>query len=603
MIKKLVGQMLAAQILSALTVSLCLLIDNLMIGRFLGEGALSAYGLAGPVLLIIGAIGSMLCAGAQVACSKSLGRGDKLETDVGYSSSVALAAALSLVFTLLVALLRVPLARMLGAKDPVLLADTSSYMAGFVIGAPASMGALILVPFLQMAGQGNLLIVAVLGMTVADVALDWLNVSVFHGGMFGMGLASALSYYVAVFIGGSYFLSKNCVFTFSTGNIHWRKIRELVAGGIPTVVGMASTVVLVFAVNKLLLDLGGKATVAAYAVITSVCNGANCISTGMGGVALTLSGVLYNEEDRAGLSELLGLIARWAVVLGTAAMALLMIFASPLATLFIPGAGDSQSMAITGLRMFALGLIPCCMSNGLRNCYQGTGRVRLMEVISVMANAVLPTLAAFALGRLTGLKGVWLYFAVGEALTLVGILGYVWLKKGGVTWRAEDILLLRDSFGVPERDKLEAILWDMGGVMDYSRAASEFGIAHGGSERLAGHLAMCVEEMGGNIALHGFGADGKNRLAMRLQVKDGRWTLRFRDDCMAFDPVSHVGNGDSEGMGIRLAMRMADEARYTYSMNLNNLTLVLREIPHNTAARAPGDAPKRPVGANFTQSR
>ena len=54
MIKKLVGQMLAAQILSALTVSLCLLIDNLMIGRFLGEGALSAYGLAGPVLLCRG---------------------------------------------------------------------------------------------------------------------------------------------------------------------------------------------------------------------------------------------------------------------------------------------------------------------------------------------------------------------------------------------------------------------------------------------------------------------------------------------------------------------------------------------------------------------
>lgn len=577
MIKKLVGQMLAAQILSALTVSLCLLIDNLMIGRFLGEGALSAYGLAGPVLLIIGAIGSMLCAGAQVACGKSLGRGDRQETDVGYSSSVALAAALSLVFTLAVALMRVPLSRTLGAREPVLLADTSSYMAGFVIGAPASMGALILVPFLQMAGQGNLLIAAVLGMTVADVALDWLNVVVFHGGMFGMGLASALSYYVAVFIGGSYFVSKKCVFTFSLRGVRWRKIRELLAGGIPTVVGMASTVVLVFAVNKLLMDLGGKAAVAAYAVITSVCNGANCISTGMGGVALTLSGVLYNEEDRAGLSELLGLIARWAVALGVAAMALLMVFAGPLATLFIPGAGDSRAMATAGLRMFALGLIPCCMSNGLRNCYQGTGRVRLMEAISVMANAVLPTLSAFALGRLTGLRGVWLYFPAGEVLALAAIMVYVWVKKGRVTWRAEDILLLRHDFGVRGKDRLEAILRDMEGVMDYSRSASEFCLAHGGSKRLAAHLALCVEEMGGNIARHGFGPDGKNRLAMRLQVKDGRWTLRFRDDCTAFDPISHVEQGDDQGLGIRLAMRMADEARYTYSMNLNNLTLVLRD--------------------------
>jgi len=196
----------------------------------------------------------------------------------------------------------------------------------------------------------------------------------------------------------------------------------------------------------------------------------------------------------------------------------------------------------------------------------------------VFANAVLPTIAALALGRTAGLNAVWLYFACGEVLTLMGIMGYVWLKKGGVTWRVEDILLLRDSFGVPEQDRLEAILRDMDEVMTYSRAASDFCLAHGGSRRLAAHLALCVEEMGGNIALHGFQAGGDNRLSIRLQVKQGRWTLRFRDDCVAFDPISHVENSKDEGLGIRLAMRMADEARYTYSMNLNNLTLLLRNV-------------------------
>ncbi len=578
MTKKLVGQMLAAQILSALTVSLCLLIDNLMIGRYLGEGALTAYGLAGPVLLVIGAVGSMLCAGAQVACGKSLGRGDKEETDIGYSSSIAIAAVFSVAFTLLVALLRVPLARLLGAKESVLLADTSGYMAGFVIGAPASMGALILVPFLQMAGQGNLLIAAVLGMTVADVGFDLLNVLVFHGGMFGMGLASSLSYYVAMLIGGGYFLSKKCVYSFSLKRVLGRKIRELLAGGLPTIFGMASTVALVFAVNSLLLDLNGQAAVAAYAVITTITNAANCISTGMGGVALTLSGVFYNEEDRAGIGELLKLLSKRAVLLGAVGMALLIAFARPLVTLFVPTAGESQSMAILGLRMFAIGLIPCCFSNALRNCYQGTGRVVMMEAISVLANAVLPTLAALALGRAAGVNAVWLYFVAGEVLTLVCVMGFVWLKKGGVTWKPEDILLLRDDFGVPEKDRLEAPLRDMDGVMSFSRSAADFCRAHGGGERLAAHLALCVEEMGTNIVSHGFAAGGKNSLSIRLQVKDGRWTLRFRDDCMAFDPVSHVQQNEGESLGIRLAMRMADEARYTYSMNLNNLTLVLRDI-------------------------
>ena len=579
MIKKLVRQMLTAQILSALTVSLCLLIDNIMIGRFLGERALTAYGLANPLLLIIGAVGSMLCAGAQVACSKSLGRGDQEETNVGYSSTVAAAGIFSLAFTALALLLRVPLARLLGAKEAALLADTSSYMAGFSLGAPATMGALVLVPFLQMAGQSNLLIVAVLGMTVADVAFDLLNVLVFHGGMFGMGLASALSYYVAMLIGGGYFLSKKCVFRFSLNRIKRRKVKELFSGGVPTMFGMASSVAMVFAVNRILLGAGGEAAVAAFSVVTTIVNASNCISTGSGGVALTLSSVLAGEEDRSGLAELLRTLAACAVALGVVVTGLLFLFGRPCVELFIPYAGESQTMAIRGLPLYSLGLTFCCLSNVMRNCYQGTGRVRMMEVISVFANGVLPILAALLLSLIAGVNGAWFLFLAGEALTLLGVLLYVWRKKGRVTWREEDLLLLRDDFGVPAQDLMEGDPATLAEVMTFSREAESFCRAHGGGGRMASHLALCVEEMGGSIVTHGFGADGKNRLSIRLQCKKGYWTLRFRDDCMAFDPVHHVSEeGTQENLGIRLAMRMADEARYTYSMNLNNLTLVLKEL-------------------------
>ena len=76
MIRKLVRQMLTAQVFSALTVSLCLLIDSVMIGRFIGDDGIASYGLANPLLLAIGAIGSLLAAGIQVVCSRSLGKGD-----------------------------------------------------------------------------------------------------------------------------------------------------------------------------------------------------------------------------------------------------------------------------------------------------------------------------------------------------------------------------------------------------------------------------------------------------------------------------------------------------------------------------------------------
>lgn len=570
--------MLTAQILSALTVSLCLLIDNIMIGRYLGVRALTAYGLANPMLLFIGAVGSMLCAGAQVACSQSLGRGDMEETDIGYSSTIAVAALFSMAFMVPALLFRVPIARMLGADEPELLRETSRYMAGFCIGTPASVGALVLVPFLQMAGQGNLLIVAVLGMTVADVAFDLLNVFVFHGGMFGMGLASSLSYYIASLIGIGYFLSKKCVFTFSLRRIQWRKIRELVAGGVPSLFGMASSVVMIFGVNRILLNVSGEAAVAAFSVIDTIMNASNSISTGSGGVALTLSGVLYNEEDRTGLEELLRALMRASVVLGIAMMALLLAFARPCVELFIPDPGASQVMAIRGLRLFSTGLAFCCMTYAMRSCHQGTGRVHMMEAISVLGNAVLPILTAYLFTRLAGVNGAWYLFVASQALTLIGIIGFTWLKKGRVTTRPEDILLLRGDFGVPPEDRLEVNPRSMDDILSMSLEAEAFCRARGGSERLANHLAICIEEMGGNIVTHGFAGGRGNHLSIRLQRQEGRWMLRFRDDCRAFDPIKHVSEADAqESVGIRLAMRMASEARYIYSLNLNNLTLILSD--------------------------
>ena len=579
MIRKLIRQMLTAQIFSALTVSLCLLIDNIMIGRFLGENAIAAYGLANPILLVIGAIGSMLAAGIQVACSKSLGKGSQEETNAGYSSAIALTLGISLTFMLIVLVFRSPLATVMGAGSSGELYDqTRDYLAGFIIGAPGSMGALVLVPFMQMAGQSGLLIAAVLGMTVADVALDLLNVLVFHGGMFGMGLASSLSYYIALFVGCFYFLSKKCVFRFSFKLITKQKIAELFRSGVPTVFNMASSVILIFVLNKILLAAGGKGAVAAYTVITTIGNASNCITTGIGGVSLTLAGIFFNEEDRSALKELIRLLCRYAVVLGLAVGALLLIFAPACVALFIPQADETQAMAILGLRIFAAGLIPCCINNALKNAYQASGRVGLTEIISLLEGAALPILAAFIFSRFLGVTGVWLYFAAGETLALLCIALFIWRKSGVLPWQDGAYLLLKPDFGVTPENLMEADIHTLSEAAEAARNAEQFCLSHGQNAKTSNHIALCIEEMAGNTIQHGFAADQKpHHLSLRLLHKKGQWVLRFRDDCASFDPVHYVPEEGKDALGIRLVLALAQEALYTYSLNLNNLTLKLPE--------------------------
>lgn len=583
MIRKLVRQMLAAQVLSALTVSLCLLIDNIMIGRFLGVNAIAAYGLANPVLLIIGAIGSMLSAGIQVVCSRSLGKGSQEETNRGYSSAIAVATTISIVFMLLVLLFRKPFATLLGAgNEGTLFTETSDYMAGFVIGAPGSMGALILVPFLQMAGKSTLLIVAVAGMTVADIVFDLLNVLVFNGGMFGMGLASSLSYYVAMMIGGGYFLSKKCVFSFSLKKVDRQTIRELFAGGVPTIFTMASTVILTFVLNKLLLGIGadqGSVAVAACSVTTTILNACCCIGTGIGGVSLTMAGILYNEEDRTGLRELLRVMTFFSAVLGAVVSALMLVFAPTFVSLFISEYGMSKSLAVFGIRLLSAGMIPCCLNNMLKNMYQGIGRPLVTEIISLAEGAVLPILVALVCSACIGIRGVWFYFMGGELLTLIAIILTVLVRgrKAG-TSPAESMLCLPAGFGVPGEDLMEADIISIRDVETASKAASDFCRKHGQNALISNRIALCIEEMGGNTVSHGFSKDTKDHhLNIRVQNKNGNWVLRFRDDCRAFDPVHYVPTEEkAECTGIRMILKMADEIRYTYSMNLNNLTIMLK---------------------------
>ena len=578
MIRKLIRQMLAAQVFSALTVALCLLIDNIMTGRFLGVEALAASVVANPLLLIIGAVGTMLGAGVQVVCSRSLGRGSQEETNAGYSSALTLTAGISLAFMALVLLFCPGLAAALGAgSEGTLHTQTQDYMRGFAIGAPASMGALVLVPFMQMAGKSTLLIVAVLSMTVADVALDLLNVLVFHGGMFGMGLASSLSYYIALAISGFYFLSRKSVFRFSPRLVTLKKVTELFKSGVPALFAMASTIVLVFVMNRILKPLGGSEALAAFSVITSIGNAACCIVTGIGGVALTLGGILYNEEDRTGLRELTRLLARYAVALGLCMGALLLAFAPQLAALFMTDTGRARDMAVLGLRIYAAGLVPCCFCAELKNLYQATGRVGLTESLSMLEGAILPTLAAWLCSLFLGTTGAWLFFPLGEILACLAIGWLIRRKSGRWPWEGDAVLLLKPAFGAAASDLMEADLASLGDVTAAAEQAERFCLDRGQSPRLSSHIALCIEEMAGNIVQHGFTADGKkpHHLSLRLLRKGDKWVLRFRDDCGAFDPVHYVPAGEQDGLGIRLVLAIAEDAKYTYSLNLNNLTLRL----------------------------
>ena len=582
MIKKLFRQMLVTQILSAMTVTLCMLIDSIMIGRFLGVDAMTAYGLASPVLLVFAALGSLISAGVQVMCGRTMGAGDKEKTNACFTASVMLTLIVSAVGMAAVLIFTDQICTVLcsgeHAADEKVFELTKDYLRGFIIGAPAFISAQVMVPYMQLSGSQVRLVIAVAMMTVGDILFDILNVFVIKQETFGMGLASSLSYYIAFVIGAAYFFKKKCLFRLRPKLLTRKVCGRMLKDGIPTLINQMSLVLLTFLLNKMLLNVSGKYAVAAYSVISTAGNICYAFSSGVAAVALTLSSIFYGDADRGTLKKLVKIMSFYAVTVCATVTVISLIAADPLVTLFLTD-DNAKSMAVSGFRLFVLSLVPCALNTSFKNFYQGIERVPYTMTISVFQNFFLPAAAAFILSRFFGVTGVWLGFVCGETATLCCIAALVFFKNKRIAVSAESFAMLPEDFGVSDEDCFELSVTDPAKVIEASEQAGSFCVSRGLPRKIGSLIGLCVEEMANNIVTHGFDGKKSHSIDIRVMIKNSAPVLRIRDNCRNFDPVKYMELHSTDDpvahIGIRMVMKLTKDANYVNSLGLNNLTLRL----------------------------
>ncbi|MBE5847052.1 MAG: hypothetical protein E7300_05175 [Lachnospiraceae bacterium] len=584
MIRKLFSQMVFTQVVSCMAVTLCMLIDSIVIGRFLGVDAMAAYGYTQPVLLAFAAPGAMISAGVQVVCGKTLGSGDMDGTNSCFTLSAVITALISLFGLVIVLTLSGPISTLLGAgapgSDNAVYYLTKDYLTGFIIGLPAFLTAQIMIPYLQMAGSRIRLVIAVLVMTAFDILLDLLNAIFVHGGIFGMGLSSSISYYAAVAIGLGYFLKKESIFRFRWKNMRYSILRDTILNGIPTVINQLSLVFLVLLLNHLLSSMEGNHAVAAYSVIATVSNMCYAFCNGNSQVALMMASIFHSDEDRSSLYELVRVMRKSAVVLLFFVTLLVMAFGRPVVALFLADEPETISLATLGLRLFSLSLVPCALNTTFKFYYQGIGKIRLMETISVLQNFVLPFLAALLLGFVLKTTGVWMCFVCGESAAWLFICAYVWIHNRRVGLAARDWALLPASFGVSEGNCFEFSVGNVNDAVNVSDKAVDFCLAHGEDKTKSVMIGLCIEEITCNTVIHGFSkGNGHYTVDVRLMFCGNEKKIRIRDNCLFFDPVHyyklHRGEDPVAHLGIRTVISYAREAVYLNTLGLNNLMLTL----------------------------
>lgn len=568
-------------IAAAIAAMLGIVIDGIVISRFLGPDSMAAYGIVTPVVNMATIFSGVLATGAQVVCAQRLGAGDAKGARRAFSMCMVITVAISVILMSVIIIFRENIVVFLGARgdSAKLLPYASDYLLGMVFSLPSVIFLFEFNALMRLDGDANRVIVAVAFMTVLDVAGDLLNALVIKGGMFGMGMATTISYFIALIIMLLHFVKKDIIFKFSFKGLQLFDLRDIFVTGSASAVGSGSAMLRNIVLNRILVATALSSTaVGALGVLNTVYNFTSSTLVGVGMTCAMIAGMVLGEQDRTGALHLVRVTFKTALIIGTALAVVLFFSADLVADVFKNENGVKMvELAARGLRFYAVSLILYGINNAFVNYTQGLRRMGLSNIYCFLQNFVFIVIPALSLVGILDTDAVWISFIIGEALTLTAIIVLAGVFKRGVPYRMKDFLFLKEPFGADEEDTFEVSITDKSQVNDVSRAVARFCETKSSDKKQRYLLSLFVEELGNNTAEYGFALGKNNSLDIRVvRIRDG-WILRFRDNCRAFDPTEwiklHESSDPAANIGIRMVCGMAKSVNYLSTMNLNILTI------------------------------
>lgn len=554
------------------------IVDGLYASNAIGKLAMSAIGLYGPLNHFLYAASMMLVSGSQMLYGRYLSQDSRRIQSV-FSVNLIVSLGLSLLTALLLALgAAADVTRVLVSEDAV-LRQLNQYIFGQAIGIPALLLGQQLFAFLSLENQTGRTMAASIACFVVNAAMNHLFVVVFRMGTFGLGLSSSLSMWVFLGILAYYYLAGRSEWKLSLKACRWKDALEMVRLGYPGALSRFVETFRCIIVNFLILKYVGSVGLSAFSASNSLLAVVWSYPFGIMAVARMLFSISMGEEDRRTLTDTVRIVLTWWMLIMFGIVALLILSAEPLTRLFYQDAADPvYSMTVMGFR-----LLPLCMPLAVATlsyaCYAQVAQKRTISIVLPIVEGALGVVAcSLVLIPRMGMNGLYIANILNGFICSAVIVAGAWLSRKRFPRSLEDLLALPERFGVSKEERLDITVRNIQETMEVSRRVIDFCTSRGIDQRRAYYAGLCMEEMAGNVVLHGFSKDQKKHsLDIRVSHSGDDIILRLRDNCVSFNPVERaraMEKGDGiKDVGIRLAYRIAKSVQYQHLLGLNVLVM------------------------------
>jgi len=401
------------------------IVDGLFISNYVGKVAFASVNVTFPIFSVLGVFGLMIGTGGSAIIGKTLGEQNPEKANGYFSFFVYICIAVGVIMAVIGVFILRPAIELIGVEQNMIHYCMIYGIIGMLT-LPCYMLQFLFQILFVTAEKPRLgfWITVITGVT--NIVLDFLFIVIFHWGIMGAAVATGISELIGGITPLVYFSRPNdSLLRIGRPHVEFWALRKACTNGLSEFVSTISESVVSMLYNFQLLRLAGADGVAAFGVMQYCTFIFFSIFAGYNMGVQPLFSFNFGAENQ---TEMKNLFRKSMILMesgGLAMLAILIIFARPLVSIFVGYDADLVDMAVHGMRIYALIFITCginifvtgmftALNNGVVSAFIATVRVVICEIGAVM---ILPIFF--------GLNGIWFAASVAEAGSIIPVILFV----------------------------------------------------------------------------------------------------------------------------------------------------------------------------------
>ena len=574
-----------ASSLSTLFLSIGSILDAMIVGKLIGDNALTAYGLTPPILFFMTAQLGVFMAGMQNCGGTAIGKGNARLGDEYFSSALIFETALSVFISLVLFFFPSSVSYILGASkhSTEIFEQTRDYILGISSGLPFLAVSSILMNIMYIEGKGQKVLIAILLAITTNICGD-LYVAHTSGSMLGIGIATSLGEILSCLYLVCCRLGNEKAVSLSIRNTRFKLMGSIIKGGSTTGFIRASHMFRIWILNFILTYYLGKEAVSALSIQNSSSVFFISVVGGTGAAILSIGSLFYGENDENSMKQLIHKAALYGIIICTGVLIIIFIVSKQLVNFYTDNAVIAN-LANQGILIYALGIPFFMLDMIFVQYYMSVKKYNLSAVLSFISNFVSVIIAALLLFKPFGMTGIWFSFPVGYALSLLFVLGVGYYSNHKLPKNISECMI---PFSISKYREVNYICNTPKQLSEASESIRLTALEWGLNKSGANKASLCIEEYGILLMSKVFHQDKKqraqNNFSIRMVEMEDKIMIRIRDNYPTLNSLewmkAHQYETDEKNISenslpIKLIFSSINEIEYRNIMGLNTIIITI----------------------------